>query len=166
MHIFGQLAHIFGELAHIFGELVHISPETSFQVFRNKFRNIWGHYGNRGFTMILDHTLVRTFVCFSQSEGEFLEAVPWGWLLEAVAVLLLEEYFGMWFVWGSTSSSYMVVPLSDVWSRFWIPRSAFLRCHSSGPFLWTTRDTKTPLLWRFLGSMLRPTLRSGKPRVP
>ena len=47
MHIFGELVNIFGESVHIF----HL--ETSFPEPRNKFREIWGHYGNRGFTMIL-----------------------------------------------------------------------------------------------------------------
>ena len=54
MHIFEELVHIFGKLVHIFGKLVHISPETSFQISRNKFHKIWGDYGNRGFTMILN----------------------------------------------------------------------------------------------------------------
>ena len=59
VHIFGELVHIFGELVHIFGKLVHIFGKLVVSYFRletsqNKFREIWGHYGNRGFTMILD----------------------------------------------------------------------------------------------------------------
>ena len=52
----GVSAYFLGELVHIFRELVHIfALETSFQISRKKFREIWGHYGNRGFTMILGH---------------------------------------------------------------------------------------------------------------
>ena len=53
MHIFGKLAHIFGKLAHIFGKLVHIFGKKLVPGLRNNFREIWGHYGSRGFTMIL-----------------------------------------------------------------------------------------------------------------
>ena len=60
MHILGELVHIFGELVHIFGELVHIFAWKLVPELRNKFREIVGHYGNRGFTMILKNLCEQT----------------------------------------------------------------------------------------------------------
>ena len=34
----------------------HFFSETNFQIFRDKFRKKWGHYGNRGFMIILTHS--------------------------------------------------------------------------------------------------------------
>ena len=53
---FRELVHIFGKLAQIVGKLVHIFAQklvsrTSKQVSRHL-----GHYGNRGFTMILSYS--------------------------------------------------------------------------------------------------------------
>ena len=53
--VFGKVVHIFGKLEHIFGKLVNIFGGNSFPDLRHKFREIWSHYGNRGFRMILPH---------------------------------------------------------------------------------------------------------------
>ena len=43
-----KLVHIFGKLLPIIGKLVHVF--ACFPELRNKSREIWGHYGNQGFT--------------------------------------------------------------------------------------------------------------------
>ena len=45
--------HIFGKLVHIFRKLVHVFIFIWKLVSRTLTQEIWGHYGNRGFAMIL-----------------------------------------------------------------------------------------------------------------
>ena len=46
-------AYFRGVSAYFRGVSAYFRLETSFQISRKKFWAIWGHYGNRGFTMIL-----------------------------------------------------------------------------------------------------------------